>query len=445
MGDTSRSSKDHLNRKMPIGSDYLAAVREQYEHLPYPPRDPEDEDRRLITTWLDDLPMINHYCFGGLQTFEDGFRVLVAGGGTGDGTIYLAEQLRHTNAQIVHLDLSESSIDIARRRAARRGLNNIQWVHDSLLSMPRLGLGEFDYINCSGVLHHLADPDAGLDALLAVKKPAGALGVMVYGKYGRTGVYQMQALLGQINAGAANIAERLAIAKEVLSSLPATNWFHRGRDLYSDHIALGDAGIYDLLLHAQDRAYTVEELYAWFADQHGLHLEFTDVGRGRSPYLPQMILGPKPPHFVAALSSRPLREQYAIAELLGGTLTVHCFYATANCAPAAPYGELALVPYFFHEPITGPEISSYIHKNPVRPFVINHSHTGVSVAVDPGKYGKFVMKYIDGKRTFAEIFSLVKGEDKFRKNPPSDADLWADFKDLYDFFRAIDRLFLKQV
>ncbi len=166
---------------MSLDSDHLPEVREQYERLPYPPCDPEDDNRRLVTTWLDDLPMVNHYCFGGAQSFARGFRVLVAGGGTGDGTIYLAEQLRATDAEIVHLDLSEASINIARRRAEIRKLENIRWVHDSLLSLPRLGLGEFDYINCVGVLHHLADPDAGLEALLSVKKPSGALGVMVYG------------------------------------------------------------------------------------------------------------------------------------------------------------------------------------------------------------------------------------------------------------------------
>ena len=40
-------------------------------------------------------------------------RALVAGGGTGDATIFLAEQLRHTDAQVVHLDMSSASIAIA--------------------------------------------------------------------------------------------------------------------------------------------------------------------------------------------------------------------------------------------------------------------------------------------------------------------------------------------
>ena len=54
------------------------------------------------------------------------------------------------------------------------------------------------------------------------------------------------------------------------------------------------------------------------------------------------------------------------------------------------------------------------------------------------------MKYIDGKRTFADIFALVKAEDKFRKSPPGDDELFADFKCLYDFFNAIDRLLLRK-
>ena len=122
--------------------NYLPEVRNQYEALPYPPCSPQDEHQRLVLTWLEDLPMINHYCFAGRQSFKNGFRALVAGGGTGDATIFLAEQLRSigaTNAEIVHLDMSEASIALARERAQIRGLGNIRWVHDSLLNLPALG------------------------------------------------------------------------------------------------------------------------------------------------------------------------------------------------------------------------------------------------------------------------------------------------------------------
>lgn len=83
---------------MYIPANYLPDVKNQYDALPYPARNPADEGKRLVLTWLDDLPMVNHYCFAGRQTFANGIRALVAGGGTGDGAIFLAEQLNHTNA-----------------------------------------------------------------------------------------------------------------------------------------------------------------------------------------------------------------------------------------------------------------------------------------------------------------------------------------------------------
>jgi SAM-dependent methyltransferase len=423
--------------------NYLHDVREQYEHLPYPPRDPQDESKRLITTWLDDLPMINHYCYGGRQSFRNGFRALVAGGGTGDGTIYLAEQLRSTDAEIVHIDLSAASIAIAQHRAEVRGLRNVRWRHGSLLDLPDLDVGEFDYINCSGVLHHLADPNAGLAALLKVKKESGALGVMVYGQYGRTGIYQMQELLRLINRTTAEPGKKLATAKEVVNTLPPSNWFRRGQDLHRDHLVFGDSGVYDLLLHSQDRAYTVEEIFRWFSDGHGLHLQFTDVGKGRSSYMPDMLLGPHSPGFLADVCARPLREQYAVAELLSGALTMHSFFATQSPASAAPYGDAEQIPFFFHEPVTGPQLSALIHKSKVAPFVFNHTHTGISKAVDQGKFGKFILKYIDGKRSFADVFALVRAEDHFKRSPPGDTELFADFQPLYDFLNAIDRLLLR--
>ncbi len=57
---------------------------------------------------------------------------MVAGGGTGSALLYLAEQLRHTDAQLIYLDFSWKSLDIARQRAQLRGLGNIRWIHNSI-------------------------------------------------------------------------------------------------------------------------------------------------------------------------------------------------------------------------------------------------------------------------------------------------------------------------
>ena len=420
------------------------AVRAQYEELPYPPRDPREERQRLARTWLDDLPMINHYCFAGKQSFRDGFRALVAGGGTGDATIFLAEQLRNTGAEIVHVDLSSASIDVARERAQVRGLANVRWVNASLLDMAREELGTFDYINCSGVLHHLADPDAGLRALLAALRDGGALGIMVYGQYARTGVYQMQALMRLINQGETDTGRKIAAAREVLAALPATNWFKRGEaDLYSDHVDLGDAGLFDLLLHAQDRAYSVGELYDWCHDSHGLHLEFTDVGRGRAAYIPEMVIGPREPQFLDTIRKLPVRTRQEIAELLGGTLVTHSFFATRSPQAAAPYGDVEYVPFFYHEPLSGPEFATLIRHHHSRPFVVDHPHTGFSIRIEPGRFGEHILRHLDGKRSFGEIFSLVRAAPELSATPPHDDELFRDFRAFFDSMLAIDRVLLR--
>ncbi len=431
--------------------NYLPEVRNQYEALPYPPCNPQDDHKRLVRTWLEDLPMINHYCFAGKQSFQKGFRALVAGGGTGDATIFLAEQLRHTDAQIVHLDMSGASIALAKERAQIRGLANITWVHDSLLNLPALaaGLGTFDYINCSGVLHHLADPDAGFKALRSVLKDDGAIGLMVYATTGRTGVYQMQELMRLVNGDEADAQRKIANTRDVLASLPATNWFKRSEDLHHDH-KMGDAGIYDLLLHSQDRSYSVGELFDWLGDKadgaksgHGMHLEFTDVQRGLSPYLPHMVLGSKPPAIAAALRKLPRRKQYEMAELMSGTLITHSLYVTRGAACKAPYGDPEYVPFFYHEPLTGDIAAQVFSSNRGQPFMLRHQHSGLEFMVNPGKYGAKILALVDGKRSFGEIFDQFRAAWHGKAAAPDNAALFADFAESFDTLATLDRLLLR--
>jgi ubiquinone/menaquinone biosynthesis C-methylase UbiE len=422
---------------------HLFEVREQYELLPYPARSPIDERHRLVTTWLDDLPMLNQYCFRGRQDFGKGFRVLVAGGGTGDGTIYLAEQLKHTDASIVHLDLSESSTAIARQRAEVRSLTNITWIRDSLLNLPRLGLGEFDYINCSGVLHHLKDPDLGLNALLSCLKTDGAIGLIVYGKHARVGVYQMQELLRLMNRNSTDDVEaKIAIALSLVDSVPKTNWFRRGEELYWD-VRNGPEGVYDLLLHSQDRAYTVGELYEWIADMNGLTIAFTDVMRGSAVYSPQLLLGNSKPALLEVFRDMTARQCHAAAELISGTLVTHSFYVTRDRETQAPYGDAEYIPFLFHDAIDGPQMAKIVEKAAGERITLNHAPSGIVAQVSPGRFGKYVFNNMDGKRTFREIFDAVRAIKKFHALGLSDAELFEDFREMFEFFRAIDRIFLR--
>src|SRR5260370_39663796 len=108
-------------------SSSLDHVRAQYEALPYPPRDPRDEAIRLVTGTPSHVLEINHYLFSGRLNFVRPFRALVAGGGTGDACIMLAQQLvaRRCPGEVVYLDLSAASPQIRDARAKARGLPHL--------------------------------------------------------------------------------------------------------------------------------------------------------------------------------------------------------------------------------------------------------------------------------------------------------------------------------
>ena len=417
-------------------------VRRQYERFPYPERKPEDERTRLIGTWLDDLRMLNHHCFRGVRTFSDGFRALVAGGGTGDGTVFLAEQLRGLDAEVVHLDISRAAMDVARERVRLRGLTNVRFVEGSLLDVPTLGIGTFDYINCAGVLHHLPDPPRGLDALLEVLEPDGALGLLLYAQYGRTGVYQMQSLLRILCADADSDEQKLGLARATLAGLPPTNWFIRGEDLHQDHRAGGDAGLYDLLLHPQDRAYTVPEIYEWFTDRCGLAVKWSDWHRGRLPYEPGTHLSRATPQLLARLAALGERERAAAAELISGAIITHSFYATRAVDVTAPYGDATMVPMLVNDAATGRDIAAVIDAHGRKPFVLQHARSGLARALDPGRHVRDIFMALDGELSFGQIFDSVRGSAG--SPSPDDAALFAEFEPWYRTLESIDRLLLRR-
>lgn len=308
-------------------------VKRQYEAYPYPARDPAEEDARLITGSPSHPVEIDHFVFGGARDWSQPFRALVAGGGTGDALIMLAQLLgdRGTPAEIVYLDMSEASRAIAEARAARRGLTNIDFRTGDLLSAP--DLGPFDYIDCCGVLHHLPDPQAGFDALAAALSPEGGMGAMVYAPYGRAGVYEAQAMLRALCADAAP-EDQVALAKGLLAELPPTNALARNT-LVGDHHG-SDAGLYDLLLHSRDTPFEAARVHDSL-DRAGLRLAgWLEPAR----YAPETYLRDKTT--LDRLKQLSPSERDAFVERLAGNMKAHVFYAVPAgrkntvASPAAP-------------------------------------------------------------------------------------------------------------
>jgi len=192
-------------------------LAEQYEAYPYPARNPRDEAKRLIVGSPSHLLEIDHWVFGARRPAGQPLRALMAGGGSGDGTMMLAQQLATAGrpGTVTWLDRSAAARAVAEERAKVRGLSNVSFQSGSLLDLPALGLGQFDYIDCCGVLHHLPDPAAGLAALAGALAPGGGIGLMVYAPHGRTGVYMLQDALRLLAPPDMPPAERVEIAKRL--------------------------------------------------------------------------------------------------------------------------------------------------------------------------------------------------------------------------------------
>ncbi len=370
----------------------------QYEAYPYPQRDARDEAKRLIVGSPSHLREIDHWVFGARRPRSAGLRALVAGGGTGDGAIMLAEHLRRDGrpGRVTHLDRSRAAQEIARSRATARGLD-LDWRSSSLLDLPGSGLGPFDYIDCCGVLHHLPDPAAGLRALLSVLAPGGGLGLMVYAPHGRTGVYMLQDALAMLAPDGDPPPARLDVARRVMRHLPETAWLRANR-YFGDHIDGGDAGLYDLLLNPRDRSYTVPALAA-LLDEAGLR-----VTAWMEPmrYDPAMFL--PDPKLRARIADLPPLQRAALAEALSGNMSTHVVYCVrAEDAPMPPECMRPDSVPIARE-MAAPEIAAAIRPDGTLPMLFD----GLRVPVALPKLAGAILGLIDGKRAVGAILATLE-------------------------------------
>ena len=402
-----------------------ARLAAQYEAYPYPARDPADEARRLVIGSPSHLREIDHWVFGAGRPRSRPLRALVAGGGTGDGTIMLAQQMASAGraGRVTYLDRSGAATAIAQGRARARGLD-VDWQQGSLLDLPGSGLGPFDYIDCCGVLHHLPDPAAGLQALLSVLAPGGGLGLMVYAPHGRTGVYELQDALRLLAPESEPPAARLDTARRVMRHLPESAWLRRNT-LFADHLTGGDAGLYDLLLNPRDRAYDVPALHRLLAEA-GLHVTawMEPLRYDPAVYLPDAKLR-------ARAAALPPVERAALAEALCGNMSTHVVYAVR--AADAPILHDATRPdaIAVMREMGGGELAKHIRPDGVLPFLFD----GLRVPVALPPLAAAILRLVDGTRTVGDIRTELAG----RVAPDAFDRAW---RDTYGTLSALNRLLL---
>jgi hypothetical protein len=222
------------------------------------------------------------------------------------------------------------------------------------------------------------------------------MGVMLYGRLGRTGVYPMQEALRTLIRPEDSIAARVELAKKLLAQLPETNWLKRN-PFVTDHIKEGDPGLFDLLLHSRDRAYDVREVDA-FVSAAGLRLiSFVPPAR----YEPASYVAS--PAIWQRLETRTYIERAAFAESLAGNIKSHIFYAVRSgntVAPPRPESAEAIPVYC--EPETAAVARA--HKPGTR---LNAGIDGWKVRLPLPDLCAAIAEQIDGRRTLKDIHRAI--------------------------------------
>ena len=297
------------NRETGTGDAADDPIEAFYTSHPYPP--PVGDLERQRQAWqAPNRRRAEYHLLWPTSDYREDLNILVAGCGTFQAAKHA---ICWPRARVSAIDISATSLEHTNELKRKHTLTNLD---ARQLPIERVHELEetFDLIICTGVLHHLADPDAGLRALRSVVRPEGVMHLMVYAPYGRTGVYMLQEYCRRLGIGTSrrDIEELAGALKSLPRHHPLSALVAGSKDF-----AQADA-LADTLLNPRDRAYSVPQLFEFI---EGAGLEFRRWVR-QAPYLPQCGALAASPHN-ARLTTLAAPEQYAAVELWRGSMARH--------------------------------------------------------------------------------------------------------------------------
>lgn len=368
-----------------------ARVSAFYENHPYPPAvdDLDGYGRR----WDDQRRRAESHLFWPSEPYRDDRSVLVAGCGTTQAAKFA---LRWPHAEVTGIDVSAASIAFTEGLKRKHRLDNLRVRRLSVEQAGELGRS-FDYAVCTGVLHHLAQPEAGLRALREVLAPSGALQLMVYAPYGRAGIYLIQDYCRRLGVKptAPEILDLIASLRALPPDHPLLPLLRKSQDLMTRE------GLADALLNPQDRSYSVPQLLGLLAEG-GL-----TFGRWlrQAPYLPHCG-GPAATPHSARLAKLAAPEQYAAMELFRGTMARHTAVAYRSDGQMSTAGvDFTGDAWPHYVPVRVPDTIIVRERLPpgAAAVLINRTHTYTDIVLPIDARQAQMLAAVDGTRTIAEI------------------------------------------
>ncbi|MCK0172925.1 bifunctional 2-polyprenyl-6-hydroxyphenol methylase/3-demethylubiquinol 3-O-methyltransferase UbiG [Mycolicibacterium sp. F2034L] len=294
-------------------------VAHQYEQYRYP--EPiQDLETWTETSWQWFDPSHAHRVLWPDREYKHDVDILIAGCGTNQAAVFA---YNNRDAKVLAVDVSQPSLDHQQYLKDKHGLSNLELRLLPIEELPSLGQ-QFDLVVSTGVLHHMADPLQGMRALAECVRPDGAIGIMLYAKYGRLGVEIMQSVCRDLDLGQNEPSVRkVRQALELLpSDHPVRSYMRIAPDLKYD------AGLVDTFLHGRDRNYTVDDCLELVADAG---LVFQDWFL-RTPYYMHEMHSPDN-EMTQAVHALPREKHWSVMERLQTTNGCHFFIA---CRPERP-------------------------------------------------------------------------------------------------------------
>ncbi len=294
-------------------------VSRQYDRWEYPPPVTDLEAwTKNHWDWFD--PFWAHRVLWPNREYKPDLDILIAGCGTFQAAVFA---FMNRAAKVVAIDVSRSALNHHQHLKDKHGLGNLELHLLPIEEVSALG-SDFDLIVSSGVLHHIADPLAGLKALGECLRRDGALGVMLYAKYGRIGVEILESVFRDL--GLSQDEASVQLIKEAIAVLPADHpvrsYLPRARDL------LSDGALVDTFLHSRERSYTVAECLD-LVSSAGLAFQGWFQ---KTPYYPDNLLAPAS-GFQSLLNQLPDTKLWSVMERLQTANATHFFIA---CRPERP-------------------------------------------------------------------------------------------------------------
>ncbi|WP_448266948.1 class I SAM-dependent methyltransferase [Nostoc sp. DSM 114159] len=372
-----------------------AAVAKLYNTYPFPPEALLDEPPPGYN-WRWNWLAAHNFCTGQKPQKQD-IRILDAGCGTGVGTEYLV----HLNPQasVVGIDLSTGALAVAKERCQRSGANRVEFHHLSLFDVEQL-TGEFDLINCVGVLHHTPDPIRGIQALAKKLAPGGLMHIFVYGELGRWEIQLMQKAIALLQGDKkGDYRDGVQVGRQIFASLPENNRIVKYDKQRWSLENNKDEYFADMYVHPQEIDYNIETLFE-LIDASGL--EF--IGFSNPSFWDLERLLGKAPELVERAKELSDRQLFRLIELLDPEVTHYEFFLGRPPLIKADWSDdnalLAAIP----------ELNPCIEGFPSQCF-FNYDYQIVNLSVAEFEF----MQRCDANATVAEILTNVElGLDKVR-------------------------------